>query len=157
MTVTTASWLIIINIFAWGFLHYFISYLCFKIPLNYFKKDNQLFRIKSWEHSGKLWQKLFRVKKWKSRIIEGSSIAKQSYDKSHLHGQRGSDLAIFAAETRRAELTHWLLIIPAPLFFLWNPVWAGWVMIIYALVANLPFIVVQRYNRGRIVGILNKI
>lgn len=157
MTVTTASWLIIINIFAWGFLHYFISYLCFKIPLNYLKKDSRLFRIKGWEHSGKLWQKLFRVKKWKSRIIEGSSIAKTSYDKSHLHGKREKDLVVFAAETKRAELTHWLLIVPAPLFFFWNPIWAGWIMVIYALVANIPFIVVQRYNRGRIEVILNKI
>lgn len=156
MTYSLIIWLILINIIAWGFIHYFISYLCFKIPLSYFEKDNKVFKTRKWEQSGQIWQKIFKVKKWKSRIIEGSSIAKESYDKSHLHGTKRSDLSTFAAETRRAELTHWMLILPAPLFFLWNPIWAGWVMIIYALIVNLPFIIIQRYNRGRILMILNK-
>lgn len=90
------------------------------ISFSGFSVFNKLFRIKSWEHSGKLWQKLFRVKKWKSRIIEGTSIAKQSYDKSHPHGRGGKDL------------------------------------IVYALIANVPFIIVQRYNRGRIEVIFSK-
>lgn len=60
-------------------------------------------------------------------------------------------------ETQRAELTHWFLIPPAFLFFLWNPAWAGWVMVIYALVVNLPFIMIQRYNRPRLERVLKKI
>ena len=79
----------------------------------------------------------------------------KTYNKQHLHGIKQADLTIFAAETKRAELTHWLTIVPAPVFFLWNPVWAGWVIIAYALIANLPFIITQRYNRGRIESILN--
>jgi len=59
-------------------------------------------------------------------------------------------------ETRRAELTHWLLMVPAPFFFLWNPAWAGWVMIVYALLANCPFIMIQRYNRPRLERVLRK-
>jgi glycosyl-4,4'-diaponeurosporenoate acyltransferase len=34
-----------------------------------------------------------------------------------------------------------------PLFFLWNPPWACLVMTTYALAANLPCILAQRYNR----------
>ena len=34
-----------------------------------------------------------------------------------------------------------------PIFFIWNPPWARWVMTVYALAANLPCILVQRYNR----------
>ena len=156
MSVTAGIILIIVNIIAWGFFHFFISYLCFKIPLSFFLKKHSFFEMKKWEQSGRIWQKLLLVRKWKSFLIDGSSIAKKSYDKSHLHGKRGDDLIVFAAETKRAELTHFLLIVPAPLFFLWNPIWAGWIMIIYALIANLPFIIVQRYNRGRIEIILKK-
>ncbi|MDG0792194.1 hypothetical protein OMP38_15960 [Cohnella ginsengisoli] len=64
-------------------------------------------------------------------------------------------MKVFAAETKRAELTHWLSILPAPLFFLWNPVWVGWIMVLYAAAFNLPIIVVQRYNRGRIDAIVS--
>lgn len=57
-------------------------------------------------------------------------------------------------ETQRAEWTHWVSMLPAPLFFIWNPVWAGWLMILYALIANLPFIIIQRYNRPRLLKLI---
>lgn len=147
-------WLLFINLIAWLILHFAISALCFYIPLSYFLKDNVIFRIMKWEQGGKLWDRLFSVKKWKKHLIDGSSIVKKSYNKSHLHGTNKESLTVFMAETKRAELTHWLLLLPAPLFFLWNPAWAGWVNVVYAVLANVPFIVTQRYNRGRLERIL---
>lgn len=148
-------WLFTINTVAWLLIHYGVSALCFKIPLRYFLKDNVFFRIAKWEKNGEVWNRLFRVKKWKKYLIDGSSIVKKSYNKSHLHGTKKKDLIIFAAETKRAEITHWFIMLPAPLFFLWNPSWAAWIIIAYALVANVPFIITQRYNRGRIESIVN--
>lgn len=43
---------------------------------------------------------------------------------------------------------------PAFLFFIWNPLWAGFIMIAYAILANLPFILTQRYNRPRLQRLL---
>lgn len=146
-------WVIFIDILAWTFFHLFISVVCLRLPLAFFLKDHFWFQVFSWEKSGKRWQQLFQVKKWKGSLIDGTIIFKKGYGKKELHGTRTRDLTIFAAETKRAELTHWLSIFPAPLFFLWNPLWVGWAMILYALVFNLPFIVVQRYNRGRISAI----
>ncbi|WP_163527252.1 glycosyl-4,4'-diaponeurosporenoate acyltransferase [Halobacillus ihumii] len=143
-------WIIFIDVIAWTFFHLFISAVCMRLPLEFFLKDRLLFQIFSWEKSGELWQRLIRVKTWKGSLIDGTIFLKKGYSKKGLHGTRLDDLKIFAAETKRAELTHWLSILPAPLFFLWNPLWAGWVMILYAFVFNLPIIVVQRYNRGRI-------
>lgn len=150
----TIMWLFVVNAIAWLIFHYALSALCFYIPLRFFRKDIAFFRLAKWEKRGQLWDELFSVKRWKKHLIDGSAIVKKSYNKSHLHGTRHEDLQIFAAETKRAELTHWLLIAPAPLFFLWNPDWAAWVNVVYALVANVPFIVTQRYNRGRIERVL---
>ncbi|UOR13840.1 glycosyl-4,4'-diaponeurosporenoate acyltransferase CrtO family protein [Halobacillus amylolyticus] len=146
-------WIIFIDIIAWTFFHLFISAICMRLPLAFFLKDRLLFQVFSWEKSGELWQRLFRVKTWKGFLIDGTIFLKKGYSKKGLHGTRLNDLKIFAAETKRAELTHWLSILPAPLFFLWNPLWAGWVMILYAFLFNLPIIIVQRYNRGRIAAI----
>lgn len=156
MTVSPTLWIIIIDILAWGFFHLSISMLCFKMPLRYFEQDLPFYKSASWEDNGKVWDKIFFVKKWKGRLIDGSSIMKKSYNKSNLHGSTSDQLAVFSAETKRAELTHWLLMIPAPIFFLWNPVWVGWVMIAYAILVNVPFIVTQRFNRGRIESILRR-
>ncbi|RNF40394.1 glycosyl-4,4'-diaponeurosporenoate acyltransferase [Planococcus salinus] len=146
-------WVVVFDIVAWSFFHLAISYICFKLPLAYFRKDSFWFQIFSWEQSGRLWQRLFKVKKWKGSLIDGTVLFNTGYTKKKLHGSKTEELKIFAAETKRAELTHWLSILPAPLFFLWNPFWVGWLMVFYALASNLPFIVVQRYNRGRILAI----
>lgn len=156
MTITEALWLVCINGAAWLLFHFSISALCFYIPTSFFMRNVPLLRIGSWEKDGRIWDTLLNVKSWKKHLIDGSSIVKKSYNKRYLHGTRPQDLRLFAAETKRAELTHWLLIVPAPLFFLWNPAWAAWVNVLYAIVANVPFIVTQRYNRGRLERIHKK-
>ena len=42
----------------------------------------------------------------------------------------------------------------SPLFVLWNPPIASVLLIGYGVVANLPFIVIQRYNRQRVTRVL---
>mgnify|MGYP003500153715 FL=1 len=154
MTFTELLGLIVINGVAWLFFHISLSLLCFFMPLRFFTRD--VLRIYKWEQHGELWQQLFHVKQWKKHLIDGSSIVKKSYNKRHLHGTTASDLVVFAAETKRAELTHWLLLLPTPLFFIWNPAWAAWVNVAYALLVNVPFIMTQRYNRGRLERIRRK-
>ncbi|SOC42825.1 glycosyl-4,4'-diaponeurosporenoate acyltransferase [Salinicoccus kekensis] len=148
-------WTIVIDIGAWFFFHMAISVLCLKLPPGAFQNNAFWSRIYSWEKSGALWDQLFRVKSWKGRLIDGASLFKRGYQKKALHGTNREDIETFAMETERAELTHWLSILPAPLFFLWNPPLAGWLMIVYALAFNLPFIITQRYNRGRIKKMLS--
>jgi glycosyl-4,4'-diaponeurosporenoate acyltransferase len=133
MAVVSIIVLVLINIIAWGILHFVLSYLCFIIPIKYFYKDRFIFRVSEWEQKSEVWDSWFQVRKWKDHIIDGSVIVKQSFDKRKLKGAHIETLKYFSAETKRAELTHLLLILPAPLFFLWNPVWAGWVNIVYAL------------------------
>lgn len=157
MTILEAITLILINGAAWLFFHFAISAMCFYIPLRFFLKDIPFLRIAKWEKQGNRWHQLFRVKTWKQHLMDGSKIVKKSYNKSHLHGNTAEQLTEFAAETKRAELTHWLLIVPAPLFFLWNPEWAAWINVAYAIIANVPFIVTQRYNRARIERLLQRV
>jgi glycosyl-4,4'-diaponeurosporenoate acyltransferase len=59
-------------------------------------------------------------------------------------------------EACRAELTHWIALLVSGLFFLWNPPWLGGVMVLYAVALNGPCIVVQRYNRPRLMRILGE-
>ena len=63
----------------------------------------------------------------------------------------------FLRETWRGELTHWLALLALPLFAIWNPGWAFGINVAYALAANLPCILVQRYNRGRFLRVLERI
>lgn len=143
-------WVVGIDIAAWFFFHVTISIACLKIPASFFRGDSFIYRIKRFEEQGNLWQRLFKVKSWKKWIPDGTVFLKDGFNKEKLTDGSSESLILFLNESKRAELTHWLSILPAPLFFLWNPVWAGWVMILYALALNIPIIISQRYNRARI-------
>ena len=67
-----------------------------------------------------------------------------------------AELDRFARETRRGELVHWCAIGALPLFSLWNTPGGMLVNASYALVANLPCIIAQRYNRARIARLLRR-
>lgn len=143
-------WLIIVNSIAWFFFHMSISLLLMRIPDTHYEKWEECYKPFKWEKNGEIWQDLFRVKQWKDILPEGSSIIKNAYNKKSLSDISANTLKKFIIEVRRAEQTHWVSMLPAPLFFFWNPIWAGWLMILYALLANLPFILIQRYNRPRL-------
>jgi glycosyl-4,4'-diaponeurosporenoate acyltransferase len=142
-------WTIILDFAAWFVIHMSAAIFTLKLPDRFFKKDNWLYRCRQWENSGRIWNQLFRVKDWKDKLPDGAAILKQGFAKKQLQEADAEYFEQFVLESRRAELTHYLAIPPAILFFLWNPLWVGFFMIIYALAANAPCILAQRYNRPR--------
>lgn len=148
-------WIIFLDIFVWLVIHLGVSYLCTKIPISYFKKDVRWYRTKTWERKGMFYQKTLRIKKWRGIIPDGGGLFKGGFPKKNLESSDEGYLRTFLYETKRAELTHWLAMIPAPIFFLWNIWWVGIIMIIYAFIANIPCIMLQRFNRARLQNILN--
>lgn len=147
-------WIIILDFIAWFFFHMLISWLCLKIPDHWLHNNQTFFKSRSFERNGDLWQSLFHIKSWKKFLPDASFILKANYDKKELGQTNVENLEKFLIEINRAELTHWLAMLPAFLFFIWNPLWAGFIMIAYAILANLPFILTQRYNRPRLQRLL---
>jgi glycosyl-4,4'-diaponeurosporenoate acyltransferase len=79
------------------------------------------------------------------------------FSMGRIRSGEAAHLQRWVAETCRAELCHWLAILPAFLFFLWNPVWLGVVMVLYAIAFNAVPIVAQRYNRPRLLALLGRL
>ncbi|WP_042224763.1 glycosyl-4,4'-diaponeurosporenoate acyltransferase CrtO family protein [Oceanobacillus manasiensis] len=144
------AWIVILDIIGWAVIHMAISFLTLSMPEHWFERDRLVYKIRPWEKAGLVWQQYFRVKNWKAFIPDGTVIMGAGYNKKQLHGHDTKSLINFITESRRAELTHWLSIPPAVFFFIWNPIWAGFIMILYAFSLNLPIIIAQRYNRGRL-------
>jgi glycosyl-4,4'-diaponeurosporenoate acyltransferase len=86
------------------------------------------------------------VRRWKSRLPDGAPWL-GGFAKKRLFARDTEYLRHFVLETRRAEVAHWCMLGCLPVFFLWNPPWACGVMSAYAVAANLPCILTQRYNR----------
>jgi glycosyl-4,4'-diaponeurosporenoate acyltransferase len=49
---------------------------------------------------------------------------------------------------------HWAVLAIVPVFALWSPPLLFAAMVAYGVVANVPCIAVQRFNRARIVRVL---
>lgn len=151
--------LLFINIAVWLFIHLSFSFGLLVVKDSFFQENhwaNFLFQERTFERKGILWRETFRVNVWKDKLPDGASLFNVGYKKKQLPDKRSLTITQFIKETKRAELTHWLLLIPAPLFFFWNPLWAGLLILLYAVIANIPFIIIQRYNRIRLYKVLKR-
>ena len=146
-----------IDIIAWFIIHMGVVMVMVRIPISHFDPGHLLYRLRRWEGGGDLYQRIFRIKKWKALSPDGDALLKtRGFPKKRLKSGDESYLSLFLMETCRAELTHWIIIGFAPFFFLWNRFYVGLIMILYALLENLPLVMVQRYNRHRLIRVIEK-
>jgi glycosyl-4,4'-diaponeurosporenoate acyltransferase len=120
------------------------------MPARWFRPGS----ARAWENGGRFYERSFAIKRWKDRLPDAASWFAGGFAKGTLSARDPEYLARFLRETRRGELCHWVAIGCAPAFFIWNPWWGELVIIAYALAANLPCILVQRYNRARFLKLL---
>ena len=138
---------VVIDFGAWLIIHLGFAYFITMVPVRLFHPQKSIFRVYRWEKEGEIYQNLFRVKQWRGKLPDGAALFKKGFRKKRIKSRDPVYLERFLRETCRGELAHWMVLIVAPLFFLWNPLWAGWVNVAYALLANIPCIITQRYNR----------
>ena len=118
-----------------------------------FQPDRFPFRAWKWEKGGRIYAKL-RIDSWKKLVPDMSRllpdmVRKELPASGAVTAAQASQLV---QETCRAEVVHGASCLLG-LAFLW--LWPGWggaaVVLVWVLLANLPFILIQRYNRPRLV------
>jgi glycosyl-4,4'-diaponeurosporenoate acyltransferase len=149
-----AAVIVSLNFILWFLIHFSAGYLGAKLPARLFAQDSGIFRTRSWEKEGFIYQSLFRIKQWKPHLPDWGNAFGQNASKQRVASTDPSYLERFILETRRAEWTHWMQIFPVPVFFLFNDWRVGIFMVLYALSVNLPCMMTQRFNRPRLQRIL---
>lgn len=135
----------------------FCTYLGEKIPLKLLSPDKWPFKERSWEKGGAVYQKLFRVKSWKTSLPEVSDFIKCIFKKRHIWTYSKDYLSRFVLESCKAELTHWMIIWSSLFINIWDSASAGRILFWLSVALNFPYIIIQRYNRPRIIRyLLNK-
>lgn len=124
------------------FIRFFVSTITYLPLRNLQNTDNFWFRQKKFEK--KLYAKI-RVQKWKKYM--------PTYNPPKFDLRRRPPQEI-VAETCRAEINH-LLIIPLCLFpIFWSLFWGELpvflITSVLSALAEVPFIIIQRYNRPRL-------
>ena len=150
-------WTVAIDIIAWFVIHIGVVHIMVGIPPKRFDPEGRLCRSRKWERYGRMYQDVFKIRKWKKYLPDGAPfLGTKGFPKSKLGSRQRDYFEAFLVETCRAEWTHWIITLFAPFFFLWNTVAVGFIMLFYAAAENLPLIMAQRYNRGRFRRVLGK-
>ena len=145
------AWIVILNCAGWPLIQLGLAWGFTHMPERWFRPPREV------AGEAALHERFFQVKRWKDRLPDAASWFAGGFAKGRLGGRDADYLQRFIRETWRGELCHWTAMAFTPLFFLWNPPWADAVMVIYALAANLPCIIAQRYNRSRIHRLLARL
>lgn len=138
-------WIIVLNVGGWLVLQLGLAWAFTRMPVAWFQPG----RAPAWERSGRVYEKVLAIKRWKDRLPDAARWFAGGFAKGELSGRGAVYWQRFIRETWRGELCHWAALACAPVFFLWNPWWGNLIILLYAVAANLPCILVQRYNRAR--------
>jgi glycosyl-4,4'-diaponeurosporenoate acyltransferase len=90
------------------------------------------------------------IRIWKRWIPDAGGALPGGVPKASLVRRDPAALRRLVVETRRAELVHWLLWPAGLLTALWLPPAAVLVNVVFATLFNLPCVLLQRFNRGRL-------
>lgn len=143
-------------VFLWLIIELGSAFLCLRLPDSSFLPDGSFYRPASWEDGGAIYDRFFRVSRWKKWLPDGGGLLKGGYKKKNLTDFSSESLKKFCVESARAEAVHWLCFIGFPLFGLFGPPIVILYMFLFAFWTNIPCIIAQRYNRPRILRTLEK-
>lgn len=147
----TPKQLLISYFIVWPLIQFAMTAICNSLSDKWFKENSFILKTRKWENGGKIYKTVFKIHKWKPFLPDGAKLYKKGFQKRHVKNFESEYFSLFIAETGRAEITHWLQIMPFWIFGLWSPSFVILPMLIYALIVNLPCIIAQRYNRPRLI------
>lgn len=148
----SASWrLVAFDAAMWPLISVLVGLGFSIVPDRVLDRDTVVTRIRPFERRGRVYRRVCAVHRWKDRLPEANGLGRRHQSKRTLPGRAA--IPGYLRETRRAEYVHVTIASSSPLFLLWNPVGLGLVMVAFGVTFNAPFIVVQRYNRARMLAL----
>lgn len=145
-----------ISVVVWAAVSGCVGWWATTWPRERLERAGPFTTLRAWEEDGTSWNRVLGVRRWKDLLPEAGGFFSRGVSKRHLGSGSTADLAAFRRETIRAERVHWLILASTPVQFIWcRPAIAAG-MVVFGIAFNVPFIIVQRFNRGRVDRILSR-
>ena len=137
-----------------GVLSFLLGRLVPKIWFDYARFPYRAF---SFERDGKVYDAL-GIARWQSRVPDMSRVFPKLMPPKKLSARPDEQtLLVMIRETCAAEATHALLILAGlGLLAIWPGAGGIVLYLIYAIFGNLVFLIIQRYNRPRLVRLYER-
>lgn len=133
-------------VFCIGILSHFIGNA---LPRSWFCAEKAPWRSAGWERDGRIYDAI-GIRKWKDKVPDSSKYARDMVPKSIAARPTCESIGRLVAETCVAECVHAALMLASlPVLWIW-PGAGGAVVYFLCILGNLPFILIQRFNRPRL-------
>lgn len=147
-------WIVLLNAVCIPVIHLGVSWFFTRLDPRSFDPGSFLFRERPWEKGGSIYQTVFRVRRWKAHLPDAAPWL-DGFAKERLEGKSPVYLRRFIVETCRGEAAHHAQAVALLATLAWNPwPYAALVMIGYAVLSNLPCVILQRFTRARMWRVL---
>ena len=126
------------------------------LPREWFRFDRFPFRSAAWEKEGRIYEHL-GIQKWKDAAPDMSKLMGKMFPKKVVGRPDSGQILRLMEETCVAEFVHLVLILLSPLLL--HYVHGGFglaFLLVYDLLGNLPFLLIQRYNRPKLLRIYRR-
>ena len=137
---------------SWSLL---VGALANRIPTSWLAAGHLIWR-RPWRESRQGFERRLAIRRWKGWLPDAGNALPKGVAKAALVGRNRADLERLMLETRRAELVHLLLW----LFWIVTSSWLApaevLLNLLFACGFNLPCIWIQRYNRLRLIRLLER-
>ena len=110
----------------------------------------------NWERGGRIYDRM-RVSRWKTKVPDMSKILPYLYKKKISGRPNPEHIMMLIKETCIAEAVHSGMIIVSPLIYVYIGGWWGVAFAAVYAVGNLPYVIIQRYNRPLLIGLYDRL
>ena len=134
-----------------------LSFLLGRIlPKTLFCADHFPYHSFAWEHGGRIYEQI-NIKSWQSKVPDMSKLFPNLMPRKQMSSMNMQILPRMVQETCVAEFIHILLCFTGlRCIKLWSGI--GGILIAFLnAVGNLAFVVIQRYNRPRLLHLIDTI
>ena len=122
------------------------------LPRRWFHWEQLPFTAFRWERNGSIYEKI-HIQDWKDHLPDMSRIMKNMVPKRLGMCPTSDDVYLLIQETCVAETVHFFLCLLAPvIYWFWKNRVGIWLSCL-VIFCNLPFIMIQRYNRPTLVAL----
>ncbi|MBQ7986547.1 MAG: hypothetical protein IJ304_04695 [Clostridia bacterium] len=127
------------------------------VPRSIFDENKFPYKSFKWEDGGKIYDKL-HIKSWKAKLPEMSKITKLIFPKKLKKNMTADDFDRLVKESCIAELSHYVLCVCSlGIYYIWRGKLGAFLALIYGVLGNVTYIIIQRYNRPHFIAVRDKL
>jgi glycosyl-4,4'-diaponeurosporenoate acyltransferase len=149
--------LFFIDLIYWLFVQGLVGFISAHLPPRLIDPRRRIYQTRRWEKDGSIYQRWFRIKNWKPIVWDAGRVFQKDFRKDHVDAADPQHLDRWIVETCRAEWCHRVTFVFILPLFSFNPPGMMYFWVLYDSLLNLVPIVVQRYNRPRLVRLMRRL